>query len=248
MNYLRTALLFFSLIGFSQLVSADGHGSEMPTPMPVEFWSCQFNEGKNLNDLQAVIKDWKKAMGKQEYTAWVMTPTFAAENMAGGVGFTGWWPSWTEMGKMLQHTAEKVDPKMDPKWAEVITCDAHMSATGITTRASSEELSKNAIMNYSQCTFKSGKTPEDLLKATMGMNKFLDKIGISNMAAGILFPQVGAPDGFDFANTFWVPNMTAMGELAQKFVSNGGNQVQQELFGEVAACNNGSQFSGSQIY
>ena len=248
MRCIKSSFIIFFLLGASQFVYGDDHGSQMQAPIPVEFWGCEFNDGKTMDDLMPVIKEWKKTMGKQAYVGWVMTPTFVSEGYSSSVGFTGWWPDWSSMGKTLDHISEKVAPKMDPKWAEVITCETHMIATGITTRTAENEDNDSAVMNYSQCTLNDGKTPQDVLKATGAFNKFLDKIGVTEMSAGILFPGTGAPDGADHAITFWVPSMTAMGDLAQKFISNGGPQVQQDLFGDLQQCNNGSQFSGSQIY
>ena len=126
---------FFGLIGVSQLISADGHGSKMPAPIPVEFWICEYNEGKSASDLEPVIKEWKNTMGKgREYEAWMLTPAYSSQNLNNGVVFTGWWPNFASMGAEVEYLMEKVNPKMDPKWSEVITCDTHAEGTAIQMR------------------------------------------------------------------------------------------------------------------
>ena len=52
MHYLRTVLFFFGLIGLSQIISAEDHSSQTPAPIPVEFWICEYNEGKSASDLE----------------------------------------------------------------------------------------------------------------------------------------------------------------------------------------------------
>ena len=93
---------------------ADDHGSQMPAPIPVEFWICEYNEGKSASDLEPVIKEWKKTMGKgREYESWMLTPAYSSQNLNNGVVFTGWWPDFASMGAEVEYVMEKVNPKMD---------------------------------------------------------------------------------------------------------------------------------------
>ena len=79
MRCVKNIFIIFGLLGASQFIYGDDHGSQMQTPIPVEFWGCEFNDGKTMDDLMPVIKEWKKTMGKQDYVGWVMTPTFVSE-------------------------------------------------------------------------------------------------------------------------------------------------------------------------
>ena len=249
MHYVRAVLIFFSLIGVSQLISADGHGSKMPAPIPVEFWICEYNEGKSASDLEPVIKEWKKTMGKgREYEAWMLTPAYSSQNLNNGVVFTGWWPNFASMGAEVEYLMEKVNPKMDPKWSEVITCDTHAEGTAIQMRDGMDTTLESGMMTYQNCSLREGKTVAELMQANMQMNAFMDKAGVDSISAGIIFPGVGAPNGFDYTMTFWSPGMKKLGETFSKASKAGFAQVSQKLFGDLTECDNGVRFAGEKIY
>ena len=65
MRCIKSIFIIFGLLGASQFIYGDDHGSQMQAPIPVEFWGCEFNDGKTMDDLMPVIKEWKKTMGKQ---------------------------------------------------------------------------------------------------------------------------------------------------------------------------------------
>ena len=60
MQCIKKILIIFGLVGASQFVHGDDHS---PVPQPIEFWGCEFNDGKTMDDLLPVIKEWKKVMG-----------------------------------------------------------------------------------------------------------------------------------------------------------------------------------------
>ena len=249
MHYLRTVLFFFGLIGLSQFVSADDHGSQMPAPIPVEFWACEYNEGMGASDLQPVIKEWKKTMGKREYESWMLTPFYSRNGaMNNMVMFTGWWPSFSKMGEELEYVMEKVNPKMDPKWNEVITCTIHAEATAVQTRDGMDTSLDSGVMSYAGCKLKEGKTVPQLMQAHGKMSKFMDKIGIDKVSSAVLFPGVGASNDYDYTITTWAPGMKVLGETFENAISNGVAQAAREIFGEVGDCDNGVRFVGQRIY
>ena len=249
MQYLRTVLCFLGLIGLWQFVSADDHGSQMAAPIPVEFWICEYNEGKSASDLEPVIKEWKKTMGKgREYESWMLTPAYSSQNLNNGVVFTGWWPDFASMGSEVEYAMEKVNPKMDPKWLEVITCNTHAEGTAIQMRDGMDTNLESGMMTYQNCSLREGKTVTELMQANMQMNEFMDKAGVDSISAAIIFPGVGAPNGFDYTMTFWSPGMKKLGETFSKASKAGFAQVNQKLFGDLHDCDNGVRFAGEKIY
>ena len=111
---------------------------------------------------------------------------------------------------------EKVNPKMDPKWSEVITCDTHAEGTAVQMRDGMDTNLESGMMTYQNCSLREGKTVAELMQANMQMNKFMDKAGVDSISAGIIFPGVGAPNGFDYTMTFWSPGMKKLGETFEK--------------------------------
>ena len=56
-------------------VSADGMGKVLP----VELFACNFNDGKDMGDLERVNKRWNDWMDENNadyYAAWLLTPYF----------------------------------------------------------------------------------------------------------------------------------------------------------------------------
>ncbi|MAM80536.1 MAG: hypothetical protein CMP89_07250 [Gammaproteobacteria bacterium] len=249
MKYIKHAILAMTTIAASSSIFADDHSSSAPTPIPVEFYSCTYNAGKGPSDLQPVIKEWKKAMGKREYQSWMLHPIYASDaSMNNSVMFTGWWPSYSQMGKEVDYMMDKVSPKLNPLWAEVITCDIHAETMAMQLRDGMDMDLDSGVMTYQQCNLKEGKSAADLMQANAKMGGFMTKAGVSDVSAAVIFPGTGAPDGFDYVMTFWAPSMTVLGETFEKAMASGIGQVQRELFADLTECSNGTRYSGSRIY
>ena len=49
---------------------------------PVEFWTCKFADGYDMNDLNKWVVKWNKNLDdnleEQSYSAYVMTPSFSS--------------------------------------------------------------------------------------------------------------------------------------------------------------------------
>ena len=249
MKYIKHAILAMTTIAASSSILADDHSSMAPTPIPVEFYSCTYNAGKGPSDLQPVLKAWKKAMGKREYESWMLHPMYSSDaSMNNGVMFTGWWPSFSQMGKDVDYVMENVLPKINPMFAEVITCDVHAETMAIQVADGMDTDLDSGVMTYQACNLKEGKSNADLMQANAKMSGFMAKAGVSDVSAAFIFPSVGAPDDFDYVMTFWAPSMTVLGETFEKAMASGMPQVQQELFGDITECSNGTRYSGSRIY
>ena len=102
---------------------------------------------------------------------------------------------------------------MDPKWSEVITCDTHAEGTAIQMRDGMDTIDRDDDLPELQ--FK-GREDGSGFQANMQMNAFMDKAGVDSISAGIIFPGVGAPNGFDYTMTFWSPGMKKLGETFSK--------------------------------
>ena len=249
MKFMKSAVLAPVLFLFSTSILADGHGTAMPTPIPVEFYGCQYNDGKGPSDLEPVIKEWKKAMGKRDYQSWMLHPMYASDgSLKNGVMFTAWWPSYSKMGEEVDYFMENVNPKINPKFSEVITCDIHAETMAIQISEGMDTDMDSGVMSYQQCNLKEGRTVSELMQANAKMSKFMTKAGVSDVSAAVIFPGAGAPDGFDYVMTIWAPSMTVMGETFERAMANGYGQVQQELFGDLTECSNGTRYAGNRIY
>jgi len=67
---------------------------------PVEFWSCKFEDGYSMEDLNKWVVKWNKVidgLDDQSYSAYIMTPGFSSN--LGNVDFV-WAGSWTSYATM----------------------------------------------------------------------------------------------------------------------------------------------------
>ena len=61
--------------------------------VPVEFFGCNYQDGKGLQDLKQVGEKFSKWSAKNDsgYSAWILTPQFHT-NLDMDVGWLGSWP------------------------------------------------------------------------------------------------------------------------------------------------------------
>ena len=93
-----------------------------------------------------------------------------------------------------------------------------------------------------------GTTNDQILAADKKLNAFMDQ-GSSTGGISRWWPGSGIPSRFD-ADLLWVQSaesMTAWGRGADQAVNGGGNQVAQELYGELMTCTNREVFLADAV-
>ena len=116
-------LLTISALVLSSLLSAKAFSDAQP----VHFMGCNFNEGKNMDDMMDYVDKWNKALGDEEgYTAWVMTPTFTSTPDTPDFVWVGAWETLSSMGQgmdayMANDKVAAVDSKEWPATCEMNT-------------------------------------------------------------------------------------------------------------------------------
>jgi hypothetical protein len=92
-----------------------------------EVFICKLNEGKTMEDLNKVIDDFKKMVGKlkggDKYQAWLLTPV-AAGNLA-NVVWVGEMPDGVSLATLAEDYRTSEAGKMqDKKFQKVMTCES----------------------------------------------------------------------------------------------------------------------------
>ena len=69
--------------------------------VPVEFFSCNFQDGKDMKDLKKVIEKFNAWSDKNNsgYSAWTLTPQFSSAELTFDIGWMGSWPDAVAFGK-----------------------------------------------------------------------------------------------------------------------------------------------------
>ena len=96
---------------------------------PVEFWSCKFADGYDMEDLDNWVVKWNKVVDElddQSYSAYVMTPSFTSN--LGNVDFVwaGSWSSYATMGSGFQeYFTEGKGAKIHGEFEKMTNCSSH---------------------------------------------------------------------------------------------------------------------------
>jgi hypothetical protein len=105
---------------------------------PVEFWGCQFNEGKDMADLMAWTEEWTDvidALPDDGYNAWVMTPMFSSTMSAVDFLWVGAWPDYKNMGAGFDGFFNGEEGSASfAKFVEISTCEQHVLFSSIQVR------------------------------------------------------------------------------------------------------------------
>ena len=72
---MKTKITFLTIFLLSFSVMADDH-MENPTFFPLEGFACNFNSGKDMDDLLKTTGKWNDYVDSSDlqYSAWIFTP------------------------------------------------------------------------------------------------------------------------------------------------------------------------------
>ena len=238
MNRIVTMLTTLLVISFSWLQSAVAQDAA-PKAVPVEFFACNFQDGKGMADLDKVIDKFKAYADQNDvgYTAWTLTPQFTndREEDAFDVGWLGAWPDGNAFGKSQDNWMTK-GRDVAKAFGAVIDCsNRHEMASSIAINAPEEPPGDGVVMFYA-CSLGDGKSPNDAIAAAGKLSGAMTALG-TNASSWLFFPGMGAGDiDFDFWRVVAFNNYTELGAAAETYMNGGGWQKNMEILGPVAGC------------
>lgn len=224
--------------------------AEEPNLVPVETFTCDFNDGKGMSDLQKVIDEWNDFLDKkgvEYYFAAVITPFYYGE-LAFDVGWLGAWADGSRMGAGTDMWLAE-GSEINGKFGEVIDCKSHSNFVSMQVKEGpqdDDESDKNFVMSFSNCSMKDGKTFDDYLAAQEAWNAYQDEHGFSD-SAWVMFPIFGeTDDSYDFKAIGTNDDHTAFGKDYQ-LMSEGHWRKSSELFDEVIDCDIGRLYNATVV-
>ena len=138
--------------------------------IPVELFTCNYNDQKGSGDLDAVIEKWSAwadKSGIDDYAAWTLTPYYFGAEQEFDVIWLGAGKDAVALGK-AQDAYLAEDKGLHAAFNEVLTCDAHSNFASINFKKSPKGATPtNSILTFSDCTYKEGAT-FSTLSAAMG--------------------------------------------------------------------------------
>lgn len=202
----------------------------------VEIFACNFNKGKDMGNLNSVIRRWNQWADQHKtsnYTAFTLTPLYRSTEMTYDVLWLGGWPSGSAMGEGLSMWL-KEGQDLQKAFDETVTCDASMMFASMNIRPPKGKPEQGGLVSFSDCTVHKNRTGEEAFAALREWSKFLADKGL-DIPSWVLFPVAGetsdAKYSFKYVTGYGQPQ--GFGKLFEAYDA----QKAQQLFSRLLDCN-----------
>lgn len=215
--------------------------------VPVEFFSCNWQKGKDMGDLDKVAKKFEDWADKNDsgYSAWILTPQFH-DGLDFDVGWMGSWPNSSAFGKS-QDTWNADGREMAAEFATVVDCSVrHQMATSVPVSAPDGPPGDGVVL-FSACSLQEGKTPQDALAAHRKVGGIMQDMG-SEASSWLFYPGMGAGNhDFHYWSVIAFNNYAELGAATELYVNGGGWQKSMMILGAVAHCGSPTAFDAQLV-
>jgi hypothetical protein len=212
-------------------------GGEAMKMAPAEIFTCNYNKGKDREDLDKVIarwNDWTDKNNAEPYTAWLLTPAFYGPEITFDIGWLGAWPSYAAMGSSEQTWREK-GAKINNDFFEVFSCDTHGSMAVLPMQAP-KEAPKTSVVRFLNCTVADGHKMDDVVAAHHKLGSYMDSKG-STTSGWLFFPGMGAGQiDYDYKLVLANADYPSLATDSEIFANGGGWKEAGKIFGDMADC------------
>jgi len=215
---------------------------------PVEFYGCNWQDGKGMADLVKVGEKFSQWADKQEskYSAWILTPQFHTE-VGFDVGWLGGWPSGAEMGKSLD--AWKAGGReLAADFNAVMDCSSnHEMATAVPINAPDGPGGSGSVI-FAGCTLADGKMGADAIAAHVKVAAAMKAKGAKASSSWVFFPGLGARDyDFDYWQVITFQNYSDFGATNDIYINGGGWEEVMGIMKGVARCSGAVMFDATLV-
>jgi hypothetical protein len=214
---------------------------------PVEFFACDYQDGKGLSDLKEVAQQFKAWADKNDskYSAWILTPQFA-NDLDFQVGWLGSWPDGKAFGAS-QDNWMAGGQDMAKEFGKVIDCsNEHQLVTSAVVNAP-DGPPGNGIVWFSACTMQDGVSPVKALPAHRKSAKIMTDMG-SKARSWLFWPGIGAGDiDFHYWRVVAFENYSEMGAATELYFNGGAWKQMMEIMAPVARCESGALFDAHLV-
>jgi hypothetical protein len=236
MNKLLAVVVAVLAVSVGWVQSAVGQQAQ-DKGAPVEFFACNWQEGKGMADLEKVGKKFSQWADKHSpgYSAWIMTPSMYDANLGFDVGWLGGWPDGNAFGQ-TQDKWRSDGRALSDEFDRVIDCSpGHQLATSAVVNAPKGPPGNGVVM-FAECTLQDGKMPADALTAHRAAGAAMKAMG-SPTSSWLFYPGMGAGDiDFHYWSVIAAKNYTDLGAATELYINGGGWQKMMGILGPVTRC------------
>lgn len=215
--------------------------------VPVEIYTCNYNDGKGPSDLDAWADRWNAwadSANSAPYSGYTMTPFYYGEEQDFDFIWLGVSPDAVSMGRAYdQFLADS--GSLRAEFNEMATCGAHSNFATMNFKQPPDDDATSFILTFSDCSIKEGKTFSDVDPALKAWAEYRGANG-SEAGLWVLFPAYGGGKvEFDFK---WVASYRSLESLGVDYdqYASGGWQKAQELFSDVLSCDVSRAYTAKQ--
>jgi len=202
----------------------------------VEFFACNWVDGKGMKDLQKVNDQFRKWSKKNDsnYTAWTLTPQFYSGDGMFDIGWLGAYPDGNSFGQGQDAwMADGGDLAAD--FTEVIDCSlSHELSTSVTLNAPDGPPGDGVVL-FAACNANDGNLGE-AYGAHKEAGAAMRELG-SKASAWLFYPSLGSDDS---AADYWLViatnNYSELGSALEIYSNGGGWQKAQEALSGKTSC------------
>tara|TARA_Y100000996_G_scaffold226716_1_gene178265 strand:+ start:1515 stop:2273 length:759 start_codon:yes stop_codon:yes gene_type:complete len=196
------------LIAITTLLTIVGflHADDHIEISGMEGLQCKFAEGKDMDDVMKVIDEWNDFGDKNfnaPYSAWIFTPLYRSEtDFDFDFMFLGFAESLKDIG-IVQDDFQAGASKIFAKWQKATVCSGQSMNFNVEVRSPKNpwEAGGTNYASIQSCTFKDGKSGEDLTANDKIWMKYLDEGGFEG-GVWRWWPETGSATSFN--HDYWL--------------------------------------------
>ncbi len=203
MNRILITLATGSLVFATGCNNGVAEDEEDQGAIPVEVYSCKYNDGMGPADLDAVVAKWNAwadERGMNDYSAWTLTPFYAGPDQDFDV-------IWMGVAKTAQGLGAAQDDwlanggELAAEFDRVSPCDSHSNFAALEFKAppDNDDPPDNVVISFSDCNIEDGKSfANDVAPAIAAWAEFRAAQG-SEAGHWVFFPVYGGGgEEYDF--------------------------------------------------
>ena len=207
--------------------------------VPVEIYTCSYNDGKGMADLDAVIDEFNAYMDDNDvddYAAWTLTKSYYGPEQEFDVIWLGAWTDGNAMGAsrdLFRATGGEVAGRFN----ETIDCGVHVGLSSINYKLPDDGTVTDGILLFSNCSIEEGARYSDIAAATTEWANILTDSG-SESALYHWFPAFGGggDEGPDFLSVTTYTDYAALGADYERRGNGGMFRTSGRLFDDLMDC------------
>jgi hypothetical protein len=219
-----------------------------PQFAPVELWACDYRDGKDQGDLQAVLEDLVRLSDDTPTATRMLSPYLRGPQQAMDFIYIATWPDGSTMGRDVANYLEN-GSDADAAWEDTVDCSASLLYARLMINQPSAEPDDddNFILTVSDCKVAHGRSTGQAIGAIQRYNEYRVTNG-SDITTLLWFPVYGGGGAeFDFKQVHVYNDYQHLGDSFQWVVDNQAYQVDQDMTDGLVSCDEARVYIGNNI-